>query len=55
MRRAARRAAPDAPRPPQEWTPLHFAAYNDRVETVEALVGLGAAVDAREVSGRKCA
>ena len=53
MALTARLAAPDAPRPPQGGTPLHSAAYNDRVETVKALVELGATVDARTVSWEK--
>ena len=66
MALAARLAAPDAPRPPQGGTPLHHAARSDvqrregggaggpgRVESVKALVGLGAAVDARDVSWGK--
>ena len=50
MARAARLAAPDALLPPQEWTPWHCASGNGNVEAVKALVGLGAAVDARNVS-----
>ena len=46
----ARLAAPDATRPPQGGTPLLHAARYGHVATVEALVGLGAAIDAKEVS-----
>ena len=53
MASAAQLAAPDAPRPPQGWTPLHWAAYGGHVEVVKALVGLGAAVDVRNVSEGK--
>ena len=43
-------AAPDAPRPPQGWMSLHFAAHGGHIEAIKALAGLGAAVDARDVS-----
>ena len=53
MALTARLAAPDAPRPPQGGTPLHSAADRGHVEAVKALAGLGAAVDARDVSEGK--
>ena len=53
MTRAARRAAPDAPRPPQGKTPMHWAAFQGHLDEVKALVSLGAAVDVQNVSAGK--
>jgi ankyrin repeat protein len=46
------RVSPDGPASPNQWTPLHYAAYGGYTEIAAALISRGADVNAKDLWGR---
>jgi len=46
------RVSPKGPDSPNQWTPLHYAAYGGHAEIGRALLGKGADVNARDLWGK---